>query len=135
MQLVSDEFLQSFGMTAIHFLLPGFIIRGRKGLALLVANMVDDFILAGTDEALYWFSKRINPRFQLGTEAYALELIRSNGAIIQQDQRRSIKASMEEFAFSLKPLQIAKERRKQNDAPVSPECSNTVSTHIIYPPR
>ena len=118
-QLASDDFLKSIGMEPINFLPQGFSLRRPEGIVLLVAKVVDDFIIAGTEKALKWFSKKINARFHVGTETYAPEPIRFNGALLRQDRKGSIKVSMEEFANSISALSMTRERRKQQDDPVT----------------
>ena len=103
-------------MKPIAFLPQGFMLRKAQGLELLVAKVVDDFILAGTQQALEWFSKKINGRFEVGTEVYAPEPIRFNGALIEQDILGSIKVKMSECANSITPLALSVQRRKQYEA-------------------
>ena len=118
-QLASDDFLTSVGLTPLYLLPQGFMLRKQSGLQLIVAKVVDDFILAGTETALKWFSKKINARFQVGTEVYAPEPVRFNGAIIKQSKTGAIKLSMKEFADSIASLELSKMRRKQLEAPAT----------------
>ena len=115
-QLASDDFLTSIGLTPLYLLPQGFMLRDKKrGLQLLVAKVVDDFLLAGTESALQWFSKKINARFQVGTEVYAPKRIRFNGFSIMQDAKGNVEVCMKEFADSIEPLELPLQRRKQQE--------------------
>ena len=119
-QLASGDFRESIGMKPIAFLPQGFLLRKNKRLVLLVAKVVDDFIIAGTQQALEWLSTKINARFKVGTEVYAPEPMRFNGALIRQDKLRSIKVCMKEFADSITPIELTLHRRKQSGELVAP---------------
>ena len=118
-QLVSDDFLKSIGMQAIYALPQCFIVKNNGEWQLIVGKIVDDFLLAGTPRMLSWFSKKIRGRFQVGAEAFAPDQIRFDGLLLKQARDGSIRASMEEFANSIKPIELSPARRKKNEEPVS----------------
>ena len=108
-------------MKAVFALPQCFMLRTEKGLQLILGKIVDDFILAGTKEALHWFSRKTNQRFDVGTESYAATPLRFNGSIIEQDVHGSIKLSMLEFANSIAKLELPRERRKAPEAQTTPQ--------------
>ena len=119
-QLVSDDFLHSIGMESIYAVPQCFMLKLKGKLLLLVGKIVDDFLIAGTRKALKWFSAKVNQRFTVGTETWAPDPIRFNGALIEQANDYSIRVTMEDFAKSIKPLQVERNRRKQPEALPTP---------------
>ena len=112
-QLTSDDFLIDLGLEQVYALPQCFIKRCGGKLVLIVGKVVDDFLVAGTPTEIDWILCKIRARSTVGSEASAPQLIRFNGATIEQARDFSIRLSMEEFKRSINPLNITRERRKQ----------------------
>ena len=120
-QLTSDDFLHSIGLQTVSSLPQCFIRKENGKLVLIVGKVVDDFLVAGTPEALRWFSRKINSRFTVGAETYTPHALKFNGAIIEKDSEGSIRVNMNEFANKLAPFSFERSRRKQTEASVNAE--------------
>ena len=62
----------------------------------------------------------MNERLTVGTETYAPQPLRFNGAVIEQARDYTICVSMQEYARSISRLDIDRPRRKQPDAQATP---------------
>ena len=115
-------------MKKVYALPQCFMLKRNGLLVLLVGKIVDDFLLAGTDEAIAWFSQKIHKRFTIGTEACPPHPLRFNGAIIQQAEDFYVQVSMEEFASNIHHLQVPREHRRQANAPATPAEFKSIQT-------
>lgn len=118
-QLASDDFLHTIGLSPVYSLPQCFMLKRKGKLELLVGKIVDDFLVAGKEKALKWFSTKINARFTVGKETYTPQPLRFNGAIIQRDSRGSIRVCMHEFAAQIQKMKLDPTRRKQTESPVT----------------
>ena len=120
-QLASDDFLHSIGLQTVPSQPQCFVRKENGKLVLIVGKIVDDFLIAGTPEALRWFSRKINSRFTVGAETYTPHALKFNGAIIEKDSKGSIRVNMNEFANKLAPFSLERSRRKQIEASANAE--------------
>jgi len=115
-QLCVEEWLQAYGFTTLPGLPQLFVLRHRKSnkLVLLVAKVVDDFLLSGTPAELDRFSIAIKKRFHVGRYIDEPKFV-FNRLSIHQSPNFSISISMKEFADKIEPIDLSRARRKQPD--------------------
>ena len=89
-----------------------FIKYGSNGLPFLIAKVVDDFLTAGTKAEVHAVHDRIAKRFKVGSFLTKGMLV-FNRLHIQQRADGSITVDMHEFLGKIKPLEISRNRRKQ----------------------
>ena len=81
---------------------------------LVIAKVVDDLLIAGSELEVEQFKKKISKRFQLGRFMTDKSLVFYR-IHIKQNENFDIEASMSEYLTTIHPLEISRERRKEHD--------------------
>ncbi len=88
--------------------------RNNRPLHMIVAKVVDDFLLDGLPSEISRFHRTIANRFQVGRFTKGTVLV-FNRQHITQKSNGDIEISMEEYMGTISKLDIARERSKQQD--------------------
>ena len=94
LKLASDDFLKSTGMEPVSFLSHELALRKQEDIVLLLSKVLEYFILAGTEKAARWFSKKLNAFFKVETGTDAPGYLQFKGPLLQQNRKRYIKVSI-----------------------------------------
>ena len=113
--LLSD----AVGFERVHGVSQLFVLKNGKGnIRMLCAKVTDDFLISGAKEDIRWFDSQIRTRFKVGKSILDGKM-NFNGAVITQSKDGSITLSMEEYMERVKPIDISRERRKQQESPMT----------------
>jgi len=101
--------------------LPQLFVKREDGgaIILVIAKVVDDFLVCGPRPAIENFNDEISKRFKVGRFVVGRDLI-FNRLHIHQEDDHSVKITMSEYLESIKPLEISKGRRKEQDSICTP---------------
>lgn len=122
-QLCVEEWMLDYGFTTIPGLPQFFILRREGRICLLVAKVVDDILIAGTDEASKLFYEDISNRFKVGTYVNgAGKEFKFNGLTIYQDPNTySITVNMREYLSSIVEIPLTRLRKKSANSACTTE--------------
>ena len=112
---VEDWMEECFGVEQVPGMPQLFLIRGVRGdVELIIAKIVDDFLLAVNNSAIHKFHDEISKRFKVGRFIFGENLV-FNRLHIHQDLNRSVFLSMEEYMATIMPIGITRDRRKMQN--------------------
>ncbi len=112
-QTTVEPWMASYGLQEIPGMAQLFVLHSREpSPRLILAKVVDDFLLAGDKNEIRLFREAISKRFKVGQFAEGGTLVFNRLHITQHDNW-DIEVSMEEYAETINPLTLPKERRKQ----------------------
>ena len=113
-QLVSEDWLSGEGFLPISGLLQLFVRYSNRGtIEVLVAKVVDDFLIAGCARHIRQFHDSISQRFVVGSFVMNKDLV-FNRLHIHKCGDGSLVLGMQEYVDSINPLSVTKERRRQS---------------------
>ncbi len=93
-----------------------FVYRGEQGPArLLIAKVVDDYLLAGSPTEISNFWNAISDRFEVGRFSQDISLVFNHLHKKAACQWRH-KRSMEEYMDTISPLTLSRERKMQHES-------------------
>lgn len=119
-QLVLEDWLSSQNIFEVHGLPQLFVRRHPDGsIALALAKVVDDLLLAGTASEITAFHTAISARFKVGRFTLDDDLI-FNGLHISRDSSGNIKYDMIEYFSGIHPIPLSRSRRKEPLSPCTP---------------
>lgn len=81
-------------------------------LALMVAKTTDDFLVAGSREAVEVFFERMKDRFTVG-KSIIEKRMKYNGCVIEIGSDGAVTITMQEYLERLSPIDISRSRRKE----------------------
>lgn len=101
-QLAVEEWMEDNGVYQVHGMPQIFVERRLDGsIVLVIAKVVEDFLIAGLPESLRSFHDVISRRFQVGPFVESADLV-FNRLHIHQDKDFSITVSMAEYLEKLR---------------------------------
>jgi len=116
-QLACESWMnESYGLVEVPGLPQLFVLSDSKGFPLLIiAKVVDDFLLAGYPKEIKAFHGAISVRFDVGTFIPNAPF-EFNALHIEQDNSMGITISMQEYVDSIDPIDIPRARKKEHTA-------------------
>jgi len=97
-----------------------FVKRKAHGTpSLVIAKVVDDFLVCGLPPDIESFHERISKRFKVGRFVEGRDLI-FNRLHIHQGEDSTVQIDMHEYLEKIEPLQISRDRRKQQGSRCTP---------------
>lgn len=107
---------RDMGMTRLLGAHQVFMRRGRDGkLELIVAKTTDDFLAAGTGEAVRSFFEKMKERFTVG-KSIIENRMNFNGCVIEINPEEGATIGMYDYLNRLSPIDISRNRRKDAEA-------------------
>lgn len=96
--------------------LPQLFIRRNAAnrVILIIAKVVDDLLIAGADADINSFHAEIDAKFKVGRVVRASRMM-FNRLNIEQHADKSVSVDMEEFMDTIRPIDITRARRKQQE--------------------
>ena len=114
-QLHSDTTLLDLGLHAV-VLIPQLFYMKRDGkLCLIVAKVVDDFLIGGTKSARKWLIEMLKEKYSVGTIAHLPGSFSFFGLLITQEEDGTITVSAEEKLQAITPHLLSRMRRKEGN--------------------
>lgn len=112
--IVFEEWLtQDIGMETVKGISQLFLKRRPDGsILMMVAKVTDDLLIAADKEVLNEFVEQVRKRFKV-SKSITNGTILFNGARIDRNEMGDISMTMQPFMESLKPIDMARSRRKQ----------------------
>ena len=119
-QLCIEKWFAEYGLEIVPGMPQLFIFRCNtsRRILLLVAKVVDDLLLAGTDNALSTFREAIMKRFKVGRYTSGSSLL-FNRLHITRQENGDVHISMREFLDTIDKLELSRSRRKEQDKPAT----------------
>ena len=124
-QTTVEPWMNTYGLQEIPGMPQLFVLQGEDPTPrLILAKVVDDFLLAGNKAEIQKFRDAISKRFKVGQFSDKGTLV-FNRLHIKQHENWDIELSMEEYMDTIHPLNLPKDRRKQsNDTATNEEITN-----------
>ena len=92
-----------------------YVKRIKNGhITLLVAKVTDDVLIAGSNESIRRFAGELKQDFKVSRITID-EPFFFNGSYVEQDQAGNVSLSMRSYITRLKPIELSRMRKKQND--------------------
>lgn len=114
-ELAVEECMTSQGIHEIHGLQQLFTKRDRRGyFPLVMAKIVDGFLITGSEEAIKCFHVAIAKGLDMGRYLIAQDLV-FNRLHIHQDTDSTVQISMEEYLQKIQPIVVPYHRKKGID--------------------
>jgi len=120
--LVAESWLmETLKFERISGLSQIFIKRDDAGhIFLIVAKVIDDFLIAGNLESIKLFIAKAKKQFEIGTVVVDGK-IKFNGSEIVQNARGSTILSMKEYSSRILPINLSRTRKTQVDSVATPD--------------
>ena len=113
-QLVSEDWFSRSGFLPLPDLLQLFVRYSNAGtIEVLVAKVVDDFLIAGRTRHTQEFHDSLSQRFVAGSFVMNKDLV-FNSHHIHKCGDGSLVLGMQEYVDSINPLLVTRERRRQS---------------------
>ena len=120
-QLAVERWMSGQGIIQVPFLQQLFVKKDIQGnIELVIAKVVDDFLIAGSKDAIETLHQAIGKRFTVRMFLMGKDLIFSRLNIFQEKDG-SVLLNMEEYMTKLTKIDISRERKKQYDDAATPE--------------
>ena len=114
-QLHSDTTLLDLGLHAVVLIPQLFYMKQDGKLCLIVAKVVDDFLIGGTKSAREWLIDKLKAKYSVGTIAHLPGSFHFFGLLITQKEDGTITVSAEEKLQAITPHLLSRMRRKEGD--------------------
>lgn len=114
-QLAVEKWLrQNYNIETIAGFPQLFIIRSSNSKIpkLLIAKIVDDFLIAGNPTDIQEFNDNISQKFKVGRFILDKDVM-FNRLNISQDEMANVTISMTEYMSKINPIPLSRQRRKQ----------------------
>lgn len=112
---VEEWMLTEGGLQRLHGLNQLYVRRNGLGtIILIVAKVTDDFICGGALHLVTAFVRELGKRFEVGKVIIDGKFL-FNGCEIEQDERGSVRMSMNGYMSQLQEIPLSKERKRQPD--------------------
>ena len=109
---VEEWFFWTFNVESVPGLLQLFVLRDEMNeVKLLMAKVVDDFLLAGHHDAISEFHKTISRKFKIGRFVTGSEFVFNRISILKQSDG-SVRLSMQKYFNTIKPIPLSLSRRR-----------------------
>ena len=117
--LVAENWILSkLKFTKVPGLSQIFVKRTDNMISHILVKVIDDFLIAGSLDALNSFVTDARAQFEIGTVVVD-DVIKFNGAEIAQADDGSIKLNMTEYCNRIEPIPLTRARRAQTNMPAS----------------
>lgn len=127
-QLVVEEWMSNQGVTEVHGLQQLFVKRNEDGrIVLVMAKVVDDFLISGDREAITAFHGQMSTRFTVGRFIQEPDLV-FNRLHIHQNPSFDVHVSMQEYMQTIQPIVVPHHRKKNME---NNRCSQTELTAFL----
>lgn len=123
-QLHSDTTLLDLRLQALVHIPQLFYMKRDGKLCLIVAKVVDDFLIDGTKSARNWLIEKLKERYTVGKIAHLTGSFHFFGLLISQDEDGTMVVSAEEKLAAITPHLLSRLRRKEGD-----DLLNAVEAH------
>lgn len=118
-QTQSDALLRELGLRQFSAVPQLFYIRTNDATTLLLAKIVDDFLITGVPHTVKNFLRNFNEKFRFGTISSGPGVLRFYGLRITQDDDMSSSIDGDEKLTSIEMNNVSRARRGNPDAPLS----------------
>lgn len=117
---IEDWLTRKYNMNRVLGVEQLFYKKGEDGkINILVAKVVDDFLIAGTTEAIDSFLEALGQHVKIGHIGRS-DKLKFLGCCVTQSPSGDIELSMSEYMGRIKPLELSKSRRGETSDKATP---------------